>query len=214
MLAGQKERRWRVFWDTVYFDEASMPRQGYTKLDVRAGPFRMFTDCYDGSPKTNCYCAGYFPAGYGFSVTEIGVRADLDGPCAEDALHAVLRSMQLELYVGNKECATIPPGGFYPPGLTINRDTLLAVDADRSATSDGLPSAPLALEPAPPWLHGGFCRLLPIKPAITIVPQQNYHVLLRFDGSGLRLLKSLQAEGLLRGELAVLLNGLELRDIL
>lgn len=72
---------------------------------------------------------------------------------------------------------------------------------------------PPPLEVLPEALSGSFCRVMPVRPGITLPSFQNFNVLLSLDGSDLPQLRQAHEEGLLRGELSVLMPGIELRTI-
>jgi hypothetical protein len=341
-LVGVKERMWKVLYDTIAFSDAPPEHLIPT---FRAG------SCHNlfGRAKRVHYSnieGNGLSSGASFRLGEFGLRADLDGPIAEDMLHALLRSTTVQLFVGERECFAIPPGGFYPPGMTEtvanfveyternNRDIagdeikpLVArhtdhdesaqlwaaeanalpgvymffpsstgveigsrerldmqlharggrvtfeqsnngedwLDVTRSVVDRGaedtkgnewygglpykfalfyhctakffraswLPTNPesairldvltrggeLVLnndldDLEPPWLRGGYCRFVPVRPTVTLTCFQHFRVELTFDGPAARTLEKAHAEGLLRGELAVLLGGVYTRDIL
>ena len=346
-IVGAKERMWKVLYDTIAFSNA--PPEHLIPTFHAGGCHRLFVRAarahYSNAER------GAMPAGESFRLTEFGLRADLDGPIADDMLRALLRSMTAQLYVGDKRCFDIPPGGFYPPGMTrtvanfvecterTDRDTdgikikpLVTHHADHDesaqlwASETGTPlgthvffpnsagveigsrerldmqlrvaggrvtfeqsnngtdwtdvtrsvvdrgaedakgndwfgsslggSAPLAGyalyyhctaqffrarywpsaeqnairldvlarggevtvnndldDSEPPWLRGGYCRFVPVRPTILLPSYQHFWVELTFDGPAARTLEKAHAEGLLRGELAVLLGGVLTRDL-
>jgi hypothetical protein len=205
----------QVFYDTVYFDEVALPNVAcpLVRPDEQR---RMFATSPDGGPRTNFYGNGCLPAGQSFRLTEFGVRADLDGPVADDMKHAVLRALSLKLVAGNKEVLEVPPGGFYPPGMTMSVEAWSTSIGKRIEDAAG-PIKPLESheeEAEPPWLRGGFCRFVPVRLQITLSPFVHFYVELAFVGAAQRMLIAAQREGLLRGELAVLLGGVLTRDCL
>lgn len=349
-IVGAREKLWHVLYDTICFGEGFPPERTRTLTNSQ----RLFAQTGFDGHYSNCYCAGQMPAGQSFKLTELGLRVDMDGPIADDMLHAMLRALQLKLIVGNKECVTIPPGGFYPPGMTETVAGFLArsekhraemeqeegvsieplvrrcEDRDESAevwandlnvpgcghmffpsehgyevgsrneisiqlrlmngqvwfeqSNDGedwlgitpalidlARGGPLGLyddseiksiegevrdfllacdcrarylrgrwEPKsetnvlqvralargrdvllpsdhddvePPWLRGGFCRFVPVRPGITLLSHQNFYVELTFGGAGSRRMEAAAREELLRGEVSVLLGGVLIRDI-
>lgn len=65
----------------------------------------------------------------------------------------------------------------------------------------------------PARVRGGFCRVMPISPAITLWPHYHFVVGLSLVGRDAQALARAHEEGLLRGELSVLLPGQMMRDI-
>jgi len=334
-IVACRERFWKVIYDTLYFGSAQdgVPPEFCTTLAPGLGmAYRLFNhDCFP--PFSNMATAGQLPNDNSFRLTELGLRVDMDGPIAPDMLRSWLRAMSLNVFVDGKLYGEIPPGGYYPPGMTESLDTFLGKSADDDETpqhwadarldalhvpvlypSDGgyviggrglldiqvelrggrvtfeesnggrswiditrsvenlgatnklgwahfdEPGYGVATyklrcnctsnllrvrwyptesensikltvmahvnseralrrpelfqeEPEPPWMRGGFCRFVPIKPSINFLPRQSFHAEMLFSGVGARALSAAHADGLLHGEVAVLLGGQLVRDI-
>lgn len=201
------ESRWQPYWDTAYFDDDSLVEvraPDNCHFRVGTGQHRLFEHAGDGQ-RTNMASDGCMLAGQSYQVHEIGLRVEFDDPFSGDALHALLRSMTLELVIGNMPWITLPPGAFYPHGLV--RGTFGV------GGRVGMTVAEVSADPE--WLHGGYCRFVPLpqRPA-KLPPFQHFNVTITLRGRGQRTLTRLQQEGHLRGEMSIILNGVQFRDLL
>jgi hypothetical protein len=130
---------WKVLYDTAAFSDA--PREHLIPT-FRAGNSHNLFGHIERPHYTNVGCYQIPPAAF-FRLTEFGLRADLDGPLADDMLRALLRSMTARLLVGERECFAVPPGGFYPPGMTKTVDSFVAGTESNDRDADGVRIKPL-----------------------------------------------------------------------
>lgn len=115
--APATERGGRVFYDTFDFD---------TRFDWRdCKVYRLFCDGTYRPDKCNMDSVGCFPGGNRMIVTTMGVRIDMIGEAAEDALRTLMGACVLQLHRENKEYVHLPLAMLYPTSGVSHAPLLL-----------------------------------------------------------------------------------------